>query len=154
VAADIDFVLDRVVIRLESLDLDLDGTLVPVAKGKQPRQGEGETSNTQILVCPAADPKRARRFTNIHELHTYRLMILLWTPGNFDNTALMTELAELEDTIAQAFDVKPADLMGLDDLRDVRSDTDGFIPRGPFVQGWDVLALAVEVDIVRERSAA
>jgi hypothetical protein len=148
---DIDTVLDAVASRVESLNLSLGGNAIPVAKGKHPRQGEGEGANTQVMVCPARDPRAQRRFTSRHDLETYRVRVALWTPGNHDNTANLTELAAIEDQIQQALDHKPADLLGLDDLRDVRADTALFLDRPAFLDGWDALVTDVELDIVRER---
>jgi hypothetical protein len=154
VPLDIDDILNAVVTKVQALGLTFGGNPIPVEKGKQPRHAEGETANTQIFVHMAADPKRPRRFTSLHDLQTFRIRVAFWTPGNFDNTANLAALASIEDSLATALERKPADLLGLDDVRDVSSDSQFFVPKEPFLKGWDVIALDVEIEIVRERSAA
>jgi hypothetical protein len=104
------------------------------------------------MVSPTARPKSIRRFSNQHDLHTYTIEVTLWTPGNQDNTP-HAEYSGWEDAIQQAFNRKPADLLNIDGLRDVRASTPHYVNRNAFKQMWDVIKIEVEVDIVRERNA-
>jgi hypothetical protein len=148
----IDAVRDAVFDRVEGLGLSREMTVIPVAKGKTPKQERGSTANTQIMVSPTARPKGIRRFSNQHDLHTYTIEVTLWTPGNQDNTP-HAEYSGWEDAIQQAFNRKPADLLNIDGLRDVRASTPHYVNRNAFKQMWDVIKIEVEVDIVRERNA-
>lgn len=149
---DLDDVLDALVSHLQGLDLQLAGLTVPVAKAKQPFAEEGQTPLTQFTVCAAQRPKDpVRRWTSIHDLHTYRLQVVFWTPGNRQRLTNLPELAALEDAVQQGFNKKPPDLFGFDHLRDVRASTGVFLDRAAFLDQWDASATDVEVQIVRER---
>ena len=124
----IDDVLQAVEARLSALGLAWGGSPIPVSRGKVPRQGEGESAATQFMVSAATRPKDVRRFTNLHDLHTYEVRIAFWTPGNRDNETNLDALSAAEDAVARAFSRKPADLMGLDGLRDVSCRTAAFVP--------------------------
>lgn len=149
-SADVDDVLDAIIDRLTAAGLTLAAAPVPVRKGKRPHQEEGESYPTQYTVCPAQPPKEpVRRFSNRHDLHVYRAQVVFWTPGNQTRTENLPELAALEDAAQQLFDRRPADLLGLDGVRDVRASAGVFLDQGAYLQGWDVIATDVSVEIVR-----
>jgi len=148
---DIDDVLEAVAARLQGAGLSLAGTPVEARKSKQPHQEEGESRDVQFTVCAKPQPKDVRRFTSLHDLHTYRLQVVLWSPGNRERLANLPDLAALEDAVQTLFDRRPDDLMGLDGVRDVKAATSVFLDLPAYLQGWDASATEVSVEIVRDR---
>ena len=149
----IDDVQDAVAAAVQALGLAFGSppAAIPVVKGKQPRQQTGTSANVQITVSAAQRPREVKRFTSLHDLHTFRLQVVGWTPGNADNTSNSVANAAIEDALRQAFNKKPVDLLGIDDLRDVRAQTATYLDRSAFVKGWDVQGIDVEIDVVRAR---
>lgn len=144
-------VLDAVAARLAGLGLTLAGAVVPVSVAKQPHQQEGQTQATQLTVCAAPRARESRRWTYLHQREDFGVLVVLWTPGNRDRTANFADLSAIEAAVNDAFDSKPADLMGLDGLRDCKADTNVFLDRGAYLQGWDASVTLVTVSIVRVR---
>lgn len=147
----IDAVVNSVLDRAQALGLFIGGNAVPVAKGKQPRQQEGESANTQVTVHPAQRPHDFRRLDTASDLHTYRVVVTAWTPGNQDNSANAADYSAVADAVVTTLDHKPSELAGLDGLFDVTARTGQYVDRGAFVKGWDTVQVLVEVEIVRAR---
>lgn len=149
----IDEILDAVVARIEAMEIEIStGVPMPVAKAKHPVQEDGtEVAEEQITVHADPRPRRIRRFNNQSDLHTYTVHATHWKPGNRDNESNLTTLSDLEESIGQEFRQKPADLLDLEDLRDVRGSPGVFLDSGGFGKGWDVSVVDIEIDIVRDR---
>jgi hypothetical protein len=164
VDAVIDEVCEAVRLRVEALALDRAGTPLPVVRARHPRQEQGAAANSQITVCPARRPHEWVHFASGGlTLHTYRVSVVAWTPGNQDNTPpegwtpgeqggtpAGAAPSAWEDALFLAFEGRPADLMGLDGLRDVRAETASYIDRGAFKRNWETVAVEVTAEIVRE----
>lgn len=155
---DIDDILSAVETHLSALALELVGTPVAVTRSKQPRQEDaGDTAapgraSTQITVAAAQSrPKSLKRFSNIHDLYTFRVQAVVWTPGNADNSANVPTLSAWEGAIEKAFCRKPAGLLGLTGLRDVRATPGTFLDRAGFGVGWDTSATDIDIEIVAPR---
>lgn len=149
----IDDVLNAVVTRVAALALEFNEAAVPVGKRKFARQEDGDTAHVQFTVSAAQRPREIKRFTSRHDLITHRAELVFWTPGNGDNRANLSELSRLELAAQQAFNRKPADLLGLDGLRDVRAETGTYLDRGAAMQGWDASLTNITVEVVEERAA-
>jgi hypothetical protein len=152
----IDEVLDALVTKTQALALELAGVSVPVTKGKQPLQEDGSgAANTQFTVAADQRPKDFVRFDSLHDLHTVRAQVVVWTPGNRDNAANLPTLSAWEDAVQAALNASPSGLAVAGEvLLDVRATAGVFLDRGSFAVGWDVSATDVEVDVVRLRGAA
>lgn len=148
----LDEVVNAVLTRVEALGLTIAGLAVPVVKGKQPKQEVGGSANTQITVHPSQRPHEFRQLDTASDLHTYRVTVTAWTPGNQDNTSNAADYSSVDDTIVTTLDHAPGELAGLGDgLYDVRAETGQYVDRGAFSKGWDVQQVNVEVQIVRAR---
>lgn len=148
----IDEVTNSVLARVQALGLSIAGNAVPVAKGKQPRQQAGESANTQITVHPAQRPHAVRQLDTESDLHTYRVTVTAWTPGNADNSANAADYSAVDDAVVTTLDHAPGELAGLGDgLFDVHAETGQYVDRGAYVKGWDTVQVLVEVQIVRAR---
>jgi hypothetical protein len=64
----------------------------------------------------------------------------------------LPEHTALRDALKDAFKVKPADLMGLDNLRDVRALPGRLFDRALSKAGYDFQSVEVTVDIVAART--
>ena len=151
--ADVDAVLDACVTRLEALGLAVGGVVVPVSKAKQPHQEQGQTPLTQFTVCPKQpSPRPSVKLDNVHDLDSFCVQLVLWTPGDRSRTTNLGDLAAIEKAVFEAFDDRPPDDLGLADVLDVRADTATYLDRAAYLQGWDASATDVTVEIVRVRA--
>jgi len=143
-------VLDAIVTRAQGLGLLADGAPVPIVKRKQPKRRQDDPP-LLIVVCPSQRPDEIRRWTNIHDRFLYFSTVAVIGRNRDDQLTSLPEHTALRDALKDAFKVKPADLMGLDNLRDVRATGGRLFDRALAKAGYDFQSVEVTVDIVEDR---
>lgn len=141
------------------LSLALGATALPVVRGRQPKQEEGKSANAQItLHALPRTPHDTTRWNNKNDLHKIRARVVLWTPGNIDGgssaltaAATTAQHSAWEIALVNALDHKPANLLGIDGMRDLKASVPTYLDRGAFGKGWDVQVVEVEAQVVRAR---
>jgi hypothetical protein len=147
-------VLDAIVTRAAGLGLLADGNPVPIVKRKLPKRRQDDPP-VMIVVCPSAERRdEIRRYTNRHDRFLYFSTLAVIGRNKDDHLTALPEHTAIRDALKDAFKVKPADLMGLDDLRDVRSAGGRLFDRALSRAGYDFQTVEVTVDIVSDRRPA
>src|SRR5262245_59127691 len=116
----IDQINQGIAARVATLGLTFETAPVPIKIRKLPRHQEGVAPVTQITVCKSPSPETVRRWGGIYDLWTYRHRVVVEAPNRDDQQANLPTYSGWRDQIAKAFEQKPADLMGLDNLRDCK----------------------------------
>jgi hypothetical protein len=123
---------------------------VPIVKRKLPKRRQADP-DLFIVVCPSLRPDEIRRWTNRHDRFLYFSTLAVIGRNKDDALTTLPEHTALRDALKDAFKAKPADLMGLDNLRDVRAAPGRLFDRALAKAGYDFQSVEVTVDIVQDR---
>jgi hypothetical protein len=144
-------ILQAVAIKVAALNPTIAAQPVPVVVRKLARRQEGVDPARQLTVCKSPVPEETRRFGGKYDLDTWRVRLSVEAPNNDDQVANLDDYSTLRQQLIDGFKKKPDDLMGLDNLRDVRAVPAEFLDYEKIEQNYDHFAVDVLVSVVRER---
>lgn len=147
----IDSVLDGLVALVETLGLALGGEPVPVQKRKHLKRQKGVDPATRVVVMRSPLPETVKRWGGVYDRTTYRARVAVVSPNNDDQSADLPDYSSWRDQLVRLLSKKPADLLGLDGLQDLRARPGDFLPGDKIEEGYDVQWIDVEVSVVRAR---
>ena len=145
-------VLNAVAARVGTLNLSLAGVAVPVVVRKIPTHQAGVDPGTRITVCKSPVAEAIKRIGGIYDLTTWRVRVVVESPNRDDQVKNLDVYSGWRDQLMTAFAQKPTDLMGLDNLQDLRAAPAEFLEAEKIAEGWDHQAVDVLVGIVRART--
>src|SRR5262245_14504927 len=150
-ATDVSVILDAVVTRVQALGLLYEGNPVAVRKRKSHKREESVDVVPHLDVYKSPRPETVEYFTNVWDSH--RTFVVVEVVGTNDGDLLgdLDVWTAYRAAIVAAFAKRPADHMGIPQMRQLKCAPAAFLPPDRMERLYDLGLVEVSVETIETR---